>query len=360
METWFRLPRELRAVLCGAAACSFAFLAFLAWDFDRLYNGNDGSRIVGWLVLAALIGLVVTVLALGTDEAFCGIFGSIDQFITYNRGLRTGELPAHIDPGVWRAWLTLSRGANRMAQLLAYALVLFVVVPSLTHQPAYHPVAMALFGVLVSWRLVCSWRKRACITRLADEVEQHAGAHMTPEEAEQETWFRMPLAVRIILGAAVGFSLAFGVAYLDRLYNGDKGSLVGLLAWAAFVGLVLAIRMVVGNEGCLRRNIGSFDHYIAYTRALRTGEVPANIDPDVWRGRLSSSLRSNRMESLWASFLVVFAVLPSLIDQSAYWVTASLFGLLAIRNFVSWWLMRVRITRLAAEVERHTPRGSTV
>jgi hypothetical protein len=41
-------------------------------------------------------------------------------------------------------------------------------------------------------------------------------------------------------------------------------------------------------------------------------------------------------------------------------VTASLFGLLAIRNLDSWWRMRARMTRLAAEVERHATRGTTV
>jgi hypothetical protein len=130
--------------------------------------------------------------------------------------------------------------------------------------------------------------------------------------------------------------------------------------WAAFVGLALAIRAVVDNEGYLRRNIGSFEQYTAYSRALRTGTLPARIDPDAWRRWLSLSRRSNRMKPLWAPVLVVFGVLPSLTSQSAYWVTASLFGLLAVRNLVSWWLMHERVTRLAAEVERHAPRGSIV
>ena len=44
----------------------FAFLAFLAWDFDRLYNGNNASsRIAGWLVLAAVIGVWAAAWALG-------------------------------------------------------------------------------------------------------------------------------------------------------------------------------------------------------------------------------------------------------------------------------------------------------
>jgi hypothetical protein len=57
------------------------------------------------------------------------------------------------------------------------------------------------------------------------------------------------------------------------------------------------------------------------------------------------------MEPRWAFLLVVFGVLPSLISQSAYWVTASSFGLLAIRNLIYWWRTRAQITWLAADVE---------
>jgi hypothetical protein len=208
--------------------------------------------------------------------------------------------------------------------------------------------------------LVSSWRKRARITRLAAEVERHAGAQRTPEEADLEAWFRRPLAVRAVLSAAVAFSFAFVVANLDRLFHGYNGSLVGLLAWGAFLGLAVAIRAVVFPEGRLRRNFGSFERFIAYRRALQTGELPVRIEPDVWRGWLRRSRRSNRMGPLRASLCVVFGVLPSLTSQSAYWVTASLFGLLAIGNLVSWWPMRAQITRLAAEVERYATRGFTV
>jgi hypothetical protein len=84
-------------------------------------------------------------------------------------------------------------------------------------------------------------------------------------------------------------------------YHGYSGSLVGLVAWAALVGLAVTVRVVVGNHGRLRRNFGSFEQYIAYRRALQTGELPTRIAPAVWRGWLSSSRRSNRMAPLWAS-----------------------------------------------------------
>jgi hypothetical protein len=49
-----------------------------------------------------------------------------------------------------------------------------------------------------------------------------------------------------------------------------------------------------------------------------------------------------------------------LITHSAYWVTASLFGLLAIRNLIHWWQTRARRAWQAAEVEPHATRDSTV
>lgn len=185
METWFRLPQEVRILIYAVMGFALTLLAFLAWDFDRLYNGYNGSRMTGWLALAAVVGLLVGTwlsgFVLRVEKCFRRNFGSIEPFIAYKRALRTGELPAHIDPDAWRDSLWLSRGANRERRLLAYLVVVFVVVPfvvvpSLTRQPAYHPVFASLFGLLALWSLVSSWRRSARITRLAAEVERHSGA----------------------------------------------------------------------------------------------------------------------------------------------------------------------------------------
>lgn len=180
---------------------------------------------------------------------------------------------------------------------------------------------------------------------------------MTPENAAL-SWLRVPLAVRFGIGAAVGFSLAFGVVVLDRLLNGYHDSLVEYVAWAASLALVAGV--VLAYEERVRHNFGSFEQFIAYSRAFRAGKLPERIEPDVWRGWLSSSRRWNRMEPLRAGVLVVLGVLPSLINHSAYWVTASLFGLLAILSLVGSWQTRARIIRLTAEVEQRATRGSTV
>ena len=282
METLFRLPMVVRAVIYAAVAFAVAYLACLAWDFDHLYDDYNASRMGGWLVVAALVCVLVTGYLLGTDSRLHRDFGSMERFIAYKRSLRTGELPARIDPDVWRGWLRISRGSNRIGQLLTYLAVVFVVVPSLTRQPEYHPVFASSVGLLAVWRLVSSWRRRARIARLAAEVERRAGAEMTPEVARRlETWLRRPLTARVLLAAAVGFSFAFVVAELSqktsRLYHGYSGSSVWLLVWAAVVGVAVAVRMAMR----VRPNFSSFEQYIAYTRALQTGGLPALIEPGV-------------------------------------------------------------------------------
>jgi hypothetical protein len=89
----------------------------------------------------------------------------------------------------------------------------------------------------VIWRLVFSWRKRVRITRLAAEVERHAEVEphaegqMTHEQPAFESYFQGSLPVRALPVVVVGFSFS-----VDRLYNGDDGSvvwlLVGGLSWA--------------------------------------------------------------------------------------------------------------------------------
>ena len=91
MEIWFRPPQVVRGVLYAAGGFTFAFLALLAWDFDYLYNGYDVDRLVGWAALAALIGLLLTGWFLGVEDSLRRSFGSIQQYITYNRAWRTAS-----------------------------------------------------------------------------------------------------------------------------------------------------------------------------------------------------------------------------------------------------------------------------
>jgi hypothetical protein len=355
MEILLRLPFVVRLVTYAATAFALGYLGCLTWDFDRLSNGDNVSRMTAWLVVAALIAVVAAIRFVGADTRLHRNFGSIDRFVVYRRALRGGDLPRRIDPNVWRGWLRLSRGSNRVARLLAYLVLAFVVVPSLIRHPVYHPVFASLAGLLASWRVVALWRQRGRIMRVAADVEDRAGSDMTPEQAQLDMSLRLPLAARISASAATGFVLAIVVSGLDRVYTGSGGPLGGILGWAAVVGVVAAVRVVVGTELRLPRGFDSLDQYIGYARALRSGKLPVHIETGVWGQWLSTNRRSNRMEPLWACLLVVLGVLPSVISQSAYWLTGSYFGLLAIRKLVHWWQTRAQISRLVAELE---PRGT--
>ena len=361
MKTWFRLPLAVRAVIYVAVGFGFAFLAFLVTDLDRLYHGNTGSRMVGWLVLAACIGLMVGPFALGVEAGLRRDFDSIEHFIVYKRALRTSELPARIEPDVWRGWLRRSLGINRLAQLLGYLLVVFVVLPGLTSRSAYHWAAVSLCALLATCILVTSRQTRARITRLETEVKRRATPAVTPEEAQaavtpEETWFRWPLAVRVFMIAAVWFTYAFLVLLVGDLdsviYSGSRiVHLEWAAFWAALMGLAIAA-VTFGAQRGLRRDFGSVEQFSAYHQALRTGELPARIEPDVWRGWLGGSRRQNRIGPLWACFLVVVGMWSVTHPSGYHWVTAWLFELLAIWYLVRWWGTRVRLARLGAEVER--------
>jgi protein-S-isoprenylcysteine O-methyltransferase Ste14 len=167
-----------------------------------------------------------------------------------------------------------------------------------------------------------------------------------------EGFYRLPLAVRVLIIASVTFGTAFGVLAVQRSHGTWAGSLAAHLVVAAIVGAVIGVVMVV-TERRLRRDFGSIEQFIGYARALRTGELPADIEPDVWRAWLNRSRAANRQTLVAPAVLVVFGVLPRLFGSSGYsWVIGVIFALLAMLSLASWWLTRRRISRLAAAIEQ--------
>jgi hypothetical protein len=281
-------------------------------------------------------------------------FGSTDRFVAYHQALRTGVLPARIDPEAWRRWLHVSRGANRTTQVVAWLLVAFVVVPDLIRAPRQHLLFAVLVGLLAFWRLLSARRTRAQIATLAADVERRAGLHLTPREAQMMVGFRQPRAVHTAAVTTTGFGCAVVVAELDRVYAGASGSWVRLLGWAAVVGFAAAIHLAGRWPAGMRGDASSADESFAYAQALRTRQLPAHLQPDAWRRWLRSSRRSNRQEPFWALVIVMLGVAPSLISDSAYWVTAAFFGLVATLTLRSWWSVRASITALKPDVDGHT------
>jgi protein-S-isoprenylcysteine O-methyltransferase Ste14 len=169
------------------------------------------------------------------------------------------------------------------------------------------------------------------------------------------------LANRLIWGSLFQGACAFLVlliADLESLVYG--GPRIMRLEWAAGLAVLIALAFVVlGQERDLRRNFASLDQYTEYSQAVRTEDMPTNIEPDVWRRRLKTNRRSNLLRLLCACFLVGVGLASLLTDQSVYrWMTASLFQLVAIWFLVKWWDTREALAALAAQVERHANRQS--
>jgi hypothetical protein len=154
-----------------------------------------------------------------------------------------------------------------------------------------------------------------------------------------------------LTNAITGFTVAFLVlliADLEPLVFG--GPRIASLGWAAAWA-------ALGAGWALRRNLASFEQYAEYNETIRTGGMPADIEPDVWRRQLKSTRVENLMKLLVAGFLVAVGVSSILTDQSVYrWVTALLFELLAMWFLFHWWAMRQRLARLGAEVDRRAIR----
>ena len=123
--------------------------------------------------LSAAVGLIVGVVAVVLGEQRVRrVFGSFEQGNAYSRALRTGELPAHIAPAVWRGWLSVSRQSMRWTPILIAVFAVCVVLQVLTHEWAH----AVVFGVLVIWFAIL-WRvQKGRISRLTVAVEQRAAA----------------------------------------------------------------------------------------------------------------------------------------------------------------------------------------
>jgi predicted Zn-dependent protease with MMP-like domain len=161
-----------------------------------------------------------------------------------------------------------------------------------------------------------------------------------------KTWLRLPLAVRVVVIAAVWLGYAILVSDLDSLDPALQGA---KFIWTAcLVGSVVTVGVELG----VRPKFGSIGQLTAYNRALQTGELPPGIELDVWRRWLRRSALTNF--ALWCAFpFVLFGWFSSMTSQSAYhWAPAMAFSLLFIWVLGLSWLRGVRIRRLAAELKR--------
>jgi hypothetical protein len=283
METWFRLPLLVRVATTVLGWFGYALLVL------SLNTPESADRIAMFVGVACVVGAAVTA---GVDHHVQSTFGSIEKLEAYRRALRTGELPAGVELAEWRRWLRGSGLSNATAALLGGPFVLFGWMSSVFSPSAYRWLPAAAFTLLLVWSFVALCRRGPRIKRLEAEIKRHQAALSRAAGAPPETaatslrrgGFESSLAERLV-GALVWFICAFLVlllADLESLVHG--GPRIVPLEWAAGCAtLVVVAWMALGEERDVRRNFASFEHYTEYTRTVRTGEMPADIEPDVWR-----------------------------------------------------------------------------
>jgi hypothetical protein len=140
-----------------------------------------------------------------------------------------------------------------------------------------------------------------------------------------ETWFRLPVVVRVALVVVASFGYAFLVLSLLSPESADR--------IAMYVGMacVMGASVTAGVDQRTQAKYGSIEQLQPYRRALRTGELPADIELDTWRRWLRGSALWNVTAFVSAAPFVFLGLMSSVYSQSAYrWVPAAAFVLLSV------------------------------
>lgn len=157
MDAWYyRLPLAARVAITALLTVCVLIPMYM-WLL------SDVLPPVFTFGMAALVGLVIGVAVIVGERQIHRRFGSIEEYVGYRRALRTGELPADIDPSTWSEWLGWSSGKLKATWALAVAFVVFAIVS-----------APVLFGFLAAGYAVQGFVLRRWIDRLAAQIEQRA------------------------------------------------------------------------------------------------------------------------------------------------------------------------------------------
>jgi len=168
-----------------------------------------------------------------------------------------------------------------------------------------------------------------------------------------QTWFyRLPAAVRALIIGVLSAAAIFGVMSLYTVsapWGDTRESVIARLVVSTIAGMLTgAVGVVLGGQR-MHRIYGSTDQAIRYSRALRSGELPTDIEPATWQRWLAASSQSNRWAPSAVGVFAVLAVLHSLDHKS---MLAALFALFATWQAVVALVLRRRIARLTAAVGR--------
>ena len=168
-----------------------------------------------------------------------------------------------------------------------------------------------------------------------------------------QTWlYRLPPAARAAVTGAWGFVALFGVTQLAAIESGSAmfpDSVAARAVMAAIAGVVFGVIGVVLGDQRIRRVYGSTEQAIMYSQALRTGQLPADIEPAAWQRWLDVSRQSMRWTPVTVALFAVLAVLNSL---NHGWALVALLAVMAIWFLVYGQVLRRRILRLATAIDQ--------
>jgi hypothetical protein len=168
----------------------------------------------------------------------------------------------------------------------------------------------------------------------------------------QTFFYRLPAAARALITGVSSSAAIFGVMSLYTVtapWGDTHESVIGRLVVSTIAGMLTGVLGVVLGDQRIHRVYGSTTQAIGYSRALRTGELPPQIEPAAWQGWLAVSRRSNRWAPAAVGMFALLAVLQSL-DHN--WAPAALLLVIAIWQSAVALVLRRRIARLAAAVDR--------
>jgi hypothetical protein len=178
------------------------------------------------------------------------------------------------------------------------------------------------------------------------------GRFLSKEDKMQTWYYRLPPAVSGLITAALVFVATFGVTELyalDPSSNTFPDSVVGRLVMSAAAGVFGGLAAVLLSNQRIRRVYGSPEHAFTYAYALRTGQLPRDIDPGVWQRWLDVS----RQSIAWSPVTIaVYGGLAALQLVFHMWALALVFAVLTIWAAVTWRVMRRRVLRLATAVSQ--------
>ncbi len=163
-------------------------------------------------------------------------------------------------------------------------------------------------------------------------------------------WYQVPLAPRILVVFTAWFS--YGVL-LSNLNSLDDSTRTAEIIWCACQS---GTWLTILADTVIRSSFDSLDQLVAYSAALRTGEVPEDIDTGQWRRRLRHSRIAVVLTPLLVYPVLALGVMSADSSQSPHRV---LFEVLlvscAICLFLALCLRGARITRLEAEIKKRPP-----